>query len=361
MVDNGYYLVGESRVFYNKVQAIIEATKSNLPISWIFHDSEFSKVNWTKEPELPISEYYKRRAIELRNEYDYLVLHYSGGNDSNQVLQSFLDAGLVLDEVAIRTDNRGQDVTDFSATNTFGGYPIPYNNIIAIKNSIWPALKISEINVADEIIKKSNTAMDIFENSLSMTAFNEWKHYDLILGTDKISESGKKVAHILGVDKPNIFLDSKGWHIKILDKLVSQHVATLRAYTDETFNIELFFWGKNCAELIAKQAHLLFNAVRQGIPYSVVSNRSREDQDIVARLIYNYKFATWRDQKGTSKTVINDHEVWWYSNTETQLYNSWRKNLEELNNNITQSYLHQYQAGGIKGFWGKHYYISYLT
>ena len=68
----GYYLVGNKK-FFNKSLALIEHSVTREPITWIFNDSAYGAINWTIPIETSLTELYRQRAQQLRNEYDYLV------------------------------------------------------------------------------------------------------------------------------------------------------------------------------------------------------------------------------------------------------------------------------------------------
>ena len=72
-------------------------------VSFYFHDDYFSQFDWTKEPQQSLKELYKQRAIQLRDKYDYLILSYSGGSDSHQALETFLNNNIFIDEIFIST------------------------------------------------------------------------------------------------------------------------------------------------------------------------------------------------------------------------------------------------------------------
>ena len=46
----GYYLVGDN-IYYNKIQALIDASKKNLHVRWFFNEDTFIKYPWHIEPE----------------------------------------------------------------------------------------------------------------------------------------------------------------------------------------------------------------------------------------------------------------------------------------------------------------------
>jgi hypothetical protein len=57
------------------------------------------RIDWSVEPEGTLADLYTQRARALRDRFDYLILLYSGGSDSHQMLMTFLNASIHLDEV----------------------------------------------------------------------------------------------------------------------------------------------------------------------------------------------------------------------------------------------------------------------
>ena len=94
----GYYSVGEYCT-YSKVDAIEIGSRLNQSVIWHFNDEVFDTLDWTKEPEPSLWDLYSARARQIREKYDYLVLFYSGGADSNNILNSFVRNGIHLNEV----------------------------------------------------------------------------------------------------------------------------------------------------------------------------------------------------------------------------------------------------------------------
>ena len=361
---NGYYQVG-NRNYFNKVDAIKESITTHKPVHWNFNDSEFSKLDWTLEPNLSLRAYYIKRAIYLRNKYQYLVLHYSGGSDSNQVLQSFIDAGVTIDEVVIRTlvSTTAVDLSNTAATNVFGGYPIAVSNALYVKNTFWPRLKISEIVVNEAVRRISSNTNWLSQTTGSLGMFDTWKEYDILTRTDKLSAQGIAVGHILGIDKPRIYIDSVGWHVKFLDKIPGVHV-TARSQIEEDFNLEFFFWDKTCPEIVCKQAHILVRAATLGLlSVDDLSGASRAHQKKRAELLYNYKFDTWAEEKPQLSGIVRDAEQIFYSNPTSAFRVNWEKTLTTVHSEITESaphFWHSTKYDGLCGFWSTSYYIKFL-
>ena len=94
----GFYIVNGVR-YESKIHALIEATKLGKKPRWVFSDDTFENYNWQQEPVESLDELYNQRARQLRERYDYLVLCYSGGSDSNNILEAFIRQGLLIDEL----------------------------------------------------------------------------------------------------------------------------------------------------------------------------------------------------------------------------------------------------------------------
>ena len=94
----GFYTIGTS-VFESKIQACILANKvlkemnqSIHPLrllQWNFNDEVFEAYDWTKEPEKTLDQLYDARARDIREKYDHVIVSYSGGADSHNMLMAF--------------------------------------------------------------------------------------------------------------------------------------------------------------------------------------------------------------------------------------------------------------------------------
>ena len=94
----GFYTVGNLKT-YSKYEAFQVGT----PI-WNFNDDVFSSIDWKINPSFELSKLYKIRAQQIRDKYDHIVLWYSGGSDSHNILRTFIDNDIKLDEVASITE-----------------------------------------------------------------------------------------------------------------------------------------------------------------------------------------------------------------------------------------------------------------
>ena len=97
----GYWLVRDKYVHCNQNQAWIDVTqRGHGPfIKYVFGGENYANYTWDKTPVEDLQTLYKQRAEQLRDTYDYLVLAWSGGSDSNQMLWSFFNNGIYPDMV----------------------------------------------------------------------------------------------------------------------------------------------------------------------------------------------------------------------------------------------------------------------
>jgi hypothetical protein len=87
----GYYTVGPNFKTYSKLLAIEEMRRTGTHLEWHFNESQYQAHDWRKEPSTSLDELYRQRAQEIRDKYDYVVLWYSGGPDSWNILNTFIN------------------------------------------------------------------------------------------------------------------------------------------------------------------------------------------------------------------------------------------------------------------------------
>jgi hypothetical protein len=105
--NRGYWLV-EDEYYTNKVNAIIAAQHRNLGpegITFHYNDEYWDQIKWHIEPTETLKELYIQRAKQLRKKYKTLILRFSGGADSYNILRTFVDNNIKLDVVAIAADD----------------------------------------------------------------------------------------------------------------------------------------------------------------------------------------------------------------------------------------------------------------
>ena len=263
----GYYTVNGVE-FDSKIQACFFAQEKNAKVKWHFNDTVFKTYNWENEPQLSLDQLYDLRAKQLRDTYDYIILSYSGGSDSQNIVESFIRQGLHLDEIIVNTmekanykhtiiDPNNKDPRNAAAEHYL--QTIPRLKEIEKRS---PKTKITILDMSDYLFESWLSAgdaswiMDKKEglNPLNVTRFN-YIHFD---ETRKKFDRSKKLALVLGIEKPRTFIHSNGdFYIRFNDR--STNIITIENHIKEYDNstVEYFYWAPESIDILCKQAHII--------------------------------------------------------------------------------------------------------
>ena len=107
----GYYTVGDLKT-YSKLEAVEWQQRFGHFPEWNFNKVVFDACDWQQEPAIDLWELYKARARQIRDSYDHVVIFYSGGSDSHNLLSAWIDAGLKIDEILTYWNYEGSGSRD---------------------------------------------------------------------------------------------------------------------------------------------------------------------------------------------------------------------------------------------------------
>lgn len=183
----GYWQSGSEK-FINKFQALIYGDRNNLPVDYIFFDHVWQNFDRSLLGKFSLQTLYKQRAQQLRDKYDYLILYFSGGADSWNVLRSFLDNGIHIDEVCVKwcTDTINSNIytpntTELSAFNYLSEWDYAIKPALDWLAQNHPKVKIEIVDwfndkslaKAEEMFNIVNHWHDIEINSLAVWSPSE--------------------------------------------------------------------------------------------------------------------------------------------------------------------------------------------
>ena len=251
----------------NKVDGLLSATeyikkgiKSDVKFFWN-HDifSEFDKSLLGK---ISLQNLYKERAQMLRDKYDYLILYYSGGSDSNNVLKTFLDNNIKLDCVYVKWPFKiiGKGIytpntIDRTAKNFLSEWDYALKPDLEYLQKNHPEIKIELVDWLDYADDDSLISDDRFAtqnhrhsavNLLRMAAFSPYEK--------KLRDKGKKVAAIWGIDKPQIGIRNNQVGMYFRDDLIH----SCRAIDGFDPHLEFFYWTPDMPLLTYEMAYQTF-------------------------------------------------------------------------------------------------------
>jgi len=209
---NGFYTVGEKN-FSNKIFALIEANRLNQPIQWNYYDSLFQSVDTKSLGNISLEDLYKERALQLRNKYDYLILNYSGGSDSHNILMTFIKNGIKLDYIYVQwhlslveKELYNVNCHDRSNLNFHSEWDLTIRPDLEFISNKYPEICI-EINDWTENFKESFTQDLLFQSNVSCVTPNISRIIKLNSYSNietELADKGFSVGSIYGVEKPCI-------------------------------------------------------------------------------------------------------------------------------------------------------------
>ena len=259
----GYYSVGEFKT-YSKFEAILLAQNSAKPVIWHFNDLVFSSYDWTKEPAESITDIYARRARQIREKYDYLVLMYSGGADSTNVLRTFIDNGILIDEIC--------SVHEYEGIKDRHGYHTGeiLNSAIPLVKDLIPNGSKTRYRLVDSSQHQYDalTSLSVDQRDESYYEYNiannlanlkRLRVREYIEDYKKIIDSGKRLCLVWGEAKPQTRWSAKQQCHEFVFEEQSYDMIGNVTYQRENhpgYHDEMFYHSADCPELIAKQAHL---------------------------------------------------------------------------------------------------------
>jgi len=256
----GYYKVGD-QVFYNKLQAILYANPTKADITWHFNNEVFDNCDWTVEPPVSLDALYAERARQIREQSDYVIIMASGGADSTNVLKSFLNNNIHVDEVVASAPLSGLknwdvNLSDRTAANTITETMITQMPLMAELARTHPNIKLS-LNDYFEDILQMKTDEWIYKFS------GHWIHFsgatrhslDKFTHIKDLAEAGKKISVVYGIDKPLICRGTAGGLYTVIGDPVANIICP--HFKDKYPNVEsvMFYYSPDLPELMIKQAH----------------------------------------------------------------------------------------------------------
>jgi len=296
------------KIYTTKLFAKIAAKNDDDDILWRLpnFEKEFDKLDLSVEPEESLDYFYLKRCEQLRNEYDHLVLHYSGGHDSHNILETFMFNNIFLDEILITDPYDKSFLEDLELKN----FPFLHLDAYEPKLSAIPLAQHfintyspkTKLTVAQNSFKihsdywSSMTEKNMIDNlrlpgTLGMIGKSLVRLHDLNLydtSLRKIKEN-KRVAHIWGRDKVILTSDDFGYYFNFIDGNFVDWINSNNSLSKDQLmqNTEFFYSHPSQAKMILKQAHVIMNKLPPEQIHVKLITRSREDA--IARLIYNRK------------------------------------------------------------------------
>ena len=287
----GFYQTN-NKISFSKLEAMEWNEKINDTVYWNFNDEIFSQYNWKIEPNKPLWELYKERAKQIREQYDYIVLFYSGGSDSHNILHAWLDAKCKIDEIASLWDydTTGEAYNHHNAEITHVVLP----DIKKLKDAGYD-YKFRLIDLPKYSLLALNTiktdAEYFFNHAIQATSIaKQFLHH--LKDYEDIVESGKKLCFVWGKEKPLVGYDSN--KDKYFCHFCDSIDDVVGVYSQKNYNKgwydEMFYWTPDLPELPIKMAHVVKNFLIFCEDERLFENNKKANSKIPNAIPYSKKF-----------------------------------------------------------------------
>lgn len=341
---NGYYVVGD-KIFNHKILALQYATETNLPVRWNFNNEVFGALNWQDKSSVPLPELYRLRAVQLRNKYKYLVLCWSGGGDSTNMLEAFLHNHIPLDEVVVgwpyslSNGKYKPNNVDKSAGNFLSEWDYTIKPQLEQLKKNYPSLKIT---VIDQMCKLNKH--EYADDTLLIAEKHNYVHIQRNRDFDKLfrerTEKHDDVAILFGTSATSTKIIDGYLYVQFVDSHTTPYSKS--DYTSQGWvrNIEFFYWTPDMPEIVKQQAHVILDYINTNskaivnIP-QVINNTTYYGNFEMYRqfckfLFYpNYFLNTFQVVKQEDTHNLGEYHAWFHQNPEAKEYlDPWRSAVQ---------------------------------
>ncbi len=345
----GCWVVGHN-TFDNKYDALYYANQTNqVDIKFYFHDRVWNNFDRNKLGKSKLTDLYKLRAQQLRDRYSHLVLHYSGGSDSHNILHTFLTNNIKLDEISIRWAKPLLDgkfytpnTLDRSAKNAASEWDYAIKPTLDYLRQNHPEIKINIVDFTERL-----TVLPANVSAVEKTLMN-LKMYRSALGSfvqrfdpevefkSSIKNLGNSIGHIFGIEKPMLTVIEDKIYLRFSDAAL-ETALLINNINQET--AELFYWAHDMPELTMEQAYqvaLYFKNNPQFLDLlwgervsspGEASLKTNAQSNIVKKVLYGH---SWDFNKFQVDKPNEGRSDWWH-----WIHNS--SELENLKNSYTQA------------------------
>jgi hypothetical protein len=360
----------------NKVQALLEASRlydqgQPFVIWYLYHHDVYKNFNRELLGKIPLKTLYKERAQQLRDNYDELILYYSGGADSHNILHTFLENNIKLDYVFVRWPSKMLDKglytpnsTDTSANNFVSEWDYAIKPDLEYLKNNHPEIKIITADWLEQVdLKKYNDDLFTTQNHMhSAVNFLRMQSYSDV--EIDLLNRGKRVAAIWGTDKPRLKKNPDNGQVSFYfrDDVIQNAVPV----NSDANNVEYFYWSPDMPILAYEMAYQLFLWFKANPDKQEFLNIN-DDYFICSEITKQVCYPYWdfkRFQAAKPLGFRKDKDFWFYDHSEfSPLVDRWQYYYQSQLDNINKKYLKLDDQGNpvsYKWFASPPYYLGNL-
>lgn len=367
LVPRGFYTVNGQR-FNDKIQALMQGDATGHHPTWNFHDEHFSTYNWHQEPDQSLEFWYTHRCRQIRDKYQHVVLHFSGGSDSHNILTNFYKNNIHLDEILVAGPIEYYE--KFTAATAS-------RESRDLHNEWFHVIKPDLSWIANHMPRTKITIYDYTKDMLEFVVDQDWithvgEHFNpnvvnrinRYTAIDQNLYDHQQVGHVYGIDKPMVFMTDGAWYFAFLDSILSIQSSNKSVFEGhDHVNVENFYWSPDCPELLIKQAHTVkryFENNPQFLHLATFKKKSLEERELYQNLVRNIIYPYWRrdifQNKKSNNVFFKDFDQWFFDMATDSAKSRWWDGYNYVMKSVDQKWINRDESGtptGLVGFWSK--------
>jgi hypothetical protein len=371
--------------FLNKVEALLEVTKLrkqgiNADIIFMYYYNLFKNIDYNMLGKIPLTTLYKERALQLRDKYNYLILRYSGGSDSHNILMTFLKNNIKLDAIYVNWPvsalNKGlynPNNKDYSPKNELSEWDFVIKPDLDWIAKNHPEIEIHIDDWLADITREQNINDAQFEKQNHYHSPTSFYRMQWFSDHEKsLWDQGLNVGLIEGADKPNLMVlssDPDSVKMHFIDWTLQHNVT----YTGK--GAEYFYWTPDMPMLAIEMAYQNFLHYKHNpqdrwlitesakVPLKIteddldlVSLKFNKKSDISKKTLYPYwdfnRFQVIKDIRFLNGIHNGKPQDWvFWENYETKkVRDKWNHHIYSYLNGIDPYFLHHDSNGTPTGY-----------
>ena len=373
----GYYTC-DGMEFESKIHALQHSTAVNKPIEWQFNRWEFGQHTWDVEPPETLDQLYQRRARQIREQYDYVIVSFSGGSDSWNIMRAFMDQGLLVDEIvsnwALDASSKYVilDPAQRDSWNNVAEYRLNCVERIKEIQARSPATKITVNDTSKTLIDTFLTADDASWTATKREVLNPTGatnyNYKYFSEVRKQFDRNKKIAIVLGQDKPKLVVKDNQLFVYFADK--TTNLTSVQEHLGEYPNCHtlFFYWSPDACDVLAKQAHTILRVMQLDPKVAkLFSTTDAKTQRLIQEpVLKRWLYSTWDMNWFQVNKATGDWDStldYWFSRgwAGTREHDIWQAGIKHVASSIDSKYLVKDKNGTVTGtvpFSSPYYYVG---
>jgi hypothetical protein len=353
MIDKKIYGYGHwevaGRTYHNKFKAFEDAFSIGHTPHWNFYEEEFSKYDWTVEPEESITELYKQRVQQIRDTHDYVIVMFSGGCDSWTIVDSCIKAGVLVDEIWSLAGHEWCDPNDTSRNPGNLANETRFAAIPEAKKFLQrdPRIKYKVFDAAQLITDYwSKNKPNAYEEHW-ISPEGPLREITETLDDQYVPKSSfNRIVRISGIDKPRLLYQDGKFYMRFFDLSILCRSSMKRTVLTDIHDYDMaFYWHPDSTKIMIKQGHMIKNYFKAHPEHMHLLTVTTDPvkrlfyQDLLNRIIYpDYDFSIWQADKDYGGAFDNKCYLGFTNNDNSTASNNWRNTVGKFSDAVYQLY-----------------------